>query len=534
MQTQKCNRGSQDLTIMGVTGLWQAVAPAAKKYSLQELTVNHMFNPDGTKCSEHPFRIGVDASLGLKYFYLCGQNPELRTLFYKLAHLYHTPANILFVFNGPQKPAIKRGKKVVTIPPWLTTYFKDFASAFGFRTHEAAGKAEAELAALNQLGVIDAVWTEDSDVDNDNDKSVLMYSANGLAQESTVALTKGGLLLMALFCGGDYDNGLSRCGWKTTCVLAQHGVGDELLHAATTTMNEDDLTTFLGPWVKHVCDLLTKMGSVVLAYVKPSITFMCANPGPPQALSMLLRTDLERLAFLCKFCFGWSRGGPPIPVHAIESSGTLRKLKNLVYEGVCICNLCGMDRADSDTLGNICPQGPSESSSKSCPVRQGFTCSIQFSVFSSQCKDAASGQVLVQHRLEIDTTPLVLPAKRGVAQVLSMPDGVPQAGLFADSAPSTHPAPSTHWVWMPDPVVRFALPGLLATGLMKHDTEEPSHSAHQRPSHGKEMIELTDSDSETEREIIELTDSNSKTERKNSSSGGHTFDLGVIELTDSE
>ncbi|KAI6025978.1 PIN domain-like protein [Pisolithus orientalis] len=320
---------------MGVTGLWQAVTPAAKKYSLQELMVNHMFNLDGTKCSEHPFRIGVDASLGLKYFYpvsptlkaygwpvasthfdmdmhSVGRTQELRTLFYKLAHLYRTPADVLFVFDGLQKPAIKWGKKVVTIPPWLTTYFKDFASAFRFRTHEAAGEAEAELAALNQLGVIDAVWTEDSDADNDNDKSILMYSTNGLAQESTVALTKGGLLLMALFCGGDYDNGLSCCGWKTTCALAQHGVGDELLHAATTTVNEDDLTTFLGPWVKHVCDLLTEMGckklsatfptdfpspAVVLAYVKPLITFMCADPGPPQALSMLLRKlqgiDLE-------------------------------------------------------------------------------------------------------------------------------------------------------------------------------------------------------------------------------------------------
>ncbi|KAI5982397.1 PIN domain-like protein [Pisolithus orientalis] len=375
---------------MGVTGLWQVIAPAAKKYSLQELTVNHMFNPDGTKRSEHPFRIGVDARYhSFRHGHAqCGQNPELRTLFYKLAHLYRTPADVLFVFDGPQKPAIKRGKKVVTIPPWLTTYFKDFASAFGFRTHEAAGEAEAELAALNQLGVIDAVWTEDSDAlvfgaltvfrrqllrtnllhwcvnsDNDNDKSVLMYSANGLAQESTVALTKGGLLLMALFCGGDYDNGLSRCGWKTTRALAQHGVGDELLHAATTTANEDDLTTFLGPWVKHVCDLLTEMGckklsatfptdfpspAVVLAYVKPSITFTCADPGPPQALSMLLRKlqgiDLERLAFLCEFRFGWSRGGPPVPVHAIESSGTLGKLKNLVYEGVCIRNLCGVSR----------------------------------------------------------------------------------------------------------------------------------------------------------------------------------------------
>ncbi|KAF9236254.1 PIN domain-like protein [Melanogaster broomeanus] len=369
---------------MGITNLWEAVAPVAKTCSLLELTVTHLFNPDGSRCSEHPFRIGIDASLWMAQCQhsfrhghaQCGPNPELRTLLYKLAHLCCTPANILLVFDGPEKLPLKRGKKVVSTPPWLTEPFKRFASAFGFETHVAAGEAEAELAAFNCQGLIDAVWTEDSDAlvfgaqtvfrrqacvyDHNNKEGIVVYSATDILLDSRVTLTKGGLLLMALFCGGDYDKGLPHCGWKTTRSLAQQGVGDELLHAAET-MNKEDLTKFIGCWVKHVRDLLAEMGqenkryrmlsenfpenfpspAIVLAYVKPATTDVGhASAHIPLPLSCPMSADLEQLAFLCEFHFGWSRGGPPVPVHAIESSGTLGKLQRLVWEGMCIRALC--------------------------------------------------------------------------------------------------------------------------------------------------------------------------------------------------
>ncbi|KIK90696.1 hypothetical protein PAXRUDRAFT_27288 [Paxillus rubicundulus Ve08.2h10] len=166
------------------------------------------------------------------------------------------------------------------------------------------------------------------------------------------------------------QNGLPQCGWKTTHALAQHGVGEKLLHAIAT-MSEDDLTQFIqGPYVKHVHELLAEMGhknrrcwvlsedfpndfpspAIVLAYVKPSTMVTMthtqaagdASSHCPFPLSNKSHpTDPEQLAFLCEFhYFGWSRGGPPGPVHTIESSGTLGKLKRLVWEGLCIHALC--------------------------------------------------------------------------------------------------------------------------------------------------------------------------------------------------
>jgi hypothetical protein len=61
-----------------------------------------------------------------------GANPELQSLFRKMARLYCVPSEVLILFDGPAKPAIKRGKRVIKTPPWLTEPFKRFAEALGF------------------------------------------------------------------------------------------------------------------------------------------------------------------------------------------------------------------------------------------------------------------------------------------------------------------------------------------------------------------------------------------------------------------
>ena len=108
-----------------------------------------------------------------------GQNPELRTLFYRLSRLLSCCIDAVFVFDGPNRAKVKRGKQVRSIPHWLTTGMQEMLDAFGFTwytvsnnmlyivnlfTHsKAAGDAEAELAWLNRNGQIDAVISEDSD-----------------------------------------------------------------------------------------------------------------------------------------------------------------------------------------------------------------------------------------------------------------------------------------------------------------------------------------------------------------------------------
>jgi Holliday junction resolvase YEN1 len=102
-------------------------------------------------------------------------------LFFKLCHLLKTCTLPIFVFDGPLRPSVKRGKAVRHAPSWIEGRFKLLIDAFGFYCHQvwrlsfslsnpaepstfqAPGEAEAELAQLNAAGIIDAVLTDDSD-----------------------------------------------------------------------------------------------------------------------------------------------------------------------------------------------------------------------------------------------------------------------------------------------------------------------------------------------------------------------------------
>jgi holliday junction resolvase YEN1 len=185
---------------MGVSGLWdvrelsflviytvvdlrdhsKVLRPAGITRSLTHLAVVDGFerNPDGIR----GYRIGIDASIW--FFHAAygkeGENPELRTLFFRCAKLMRTPFLPLFVFDGPKRPSVKRGKRISGNAHWLTTGMKNIIEAFGFewrtvslhnnpafktlrRSYKAPGEAEAELAYLNRIGVIDGILSDDVD-----------------------------------------------------------------------------------------------------------------------------------------------------------------------------------------------------------------------------------------------------------------------------------------------------------------------------------------------------------------------------------
>lgn len=148
---------------------------------MTELAVTEGFeaNPGGAR----GFRIGIDTSI---WFFHAdygkeGENPELRTLFFRCATLMHAPFLPLFVFDGPKRPDVKRGKKVSKLTHKLTTGTKAIIEAFGFEWRtvtlfnrttqtcfftlhsQAPGEAEAELAYLNRIGVIDGILSDDVD-----------------------------------------------------------------------------------------------------------------------------------------------------------------------------------------------------------------------------------------------------------------------------------------------------------------------------------------------------------------------------------
>jgi hypothetical protein len=62
-----------------------------------------------------------------------GENPALRVLFYRLCRLLTLPIIPIFVFDGPDRPKVKRGINVKTTKPhWLSTPLKKFIDAFSF------------------------------------------------------------------------------------------------------------------------------------------------------------------------------------------------------------------------------------------------------------------------------------------------------------------------------------------------------------------------------------------------------------------
>lgn len=109
--------------------------PAGERRSLANLAVVDGFERNA-ECVRG-LRIGIDASI---WFYHAaygreGENPELRTLFFRCSRLLSIPLLPLFVFDGPKRPSMKRNKKISGKAHWLTDGMKNIIEAFGFEWH---------------------------------------------------------------------------------------------------------------------------------------------------------------------------------------------------------------------------------------------------------------------------------------------------------------------------------------------------------------------------------------------------------------
>lgn len=140
--------------VMGVPGLWdvsfrglsnrtelrnlQLLRPAGQRRSLTHLAVVDSFQEN--RSGYHGFRIGIDASIW--FFHAAygreGENPELRTLFFRCSRFLGTPFLPLFVFDGPKRPSIKRNKHIGRNAHWLTNGMKNIIEAFGFEWKTAS------------------------------------------------------------------------------------------------------------------------------------------------------------------------------------------------------------------------------------------------------------------------------------------------------------------------------------------------------------------------------------------------------------
>ncbi|KAF8836672.1 PIN domain-like protein, partial [Paxillus ammoniavirescens] len=367
--------------------------PAGQVRSLTELAVTDGFlaNPS----HQRGFRIGIDASIW--FFHAAygkeGENPELRTLFFRCCRLLQAPLLPLFVFDGPKRPAIKRGKRVGGSAHWLTQGMKNIIEAFGFEWRMAPGEAEAELAYLNSIGVIDAVLSDDVDnflfgatlvirnpsstlsgnrshpVKNaqgkDDGNHVLTYASSAILSTPSVALSRSGTILIALLSGGDYiPAGLPGCGQKFATGLARAGFGDSLVKSVKE-LKGSRLQAFLDQWRDEVrMELKTnKTGylpskkpslaasltdefpslPVLLSYIDPVISDTePSSRGKNRPSPVVWRNDPDpmRIAALCELYFEWG-----------VKDVIVSRFRTVLWPGI-VCRAVRRGAMDADARGS--------------------------------------------------------------------------------------------------------------------------------------------------------------------------------------
>lgn len=182
--------------------------------------------------------------------------PNEKNILRKILILLKLNIQLIFVADGKNRPAEKYGGQ----NPWYKhraqddTLLKETVTSLGVKWHEAPGEAEAECSAMQSRGVVDAVWTEDSDAfmfgatlvirfghsknGNVDINNVIVYRADKI-QKKFSGLTRDGLVLFAVLKGGDYSkNGksLTNCGAGLALKIAtaKEEFGKELCNASVS------------------------------------------------------------------------------------------------------------------------------------------------------------------------------------------------------------------------------------------------------------------------------------------------------------
>ncbi|KIK32990.1 hypothetical protein CY34DRAFT_100436, partial [Suillus luteus UH-Slu-Lm8-n1] len=349
----------------------QRVALSAENRTLKELAVSELKTEDveGDR-KVHLFKVGIDASLWMHsvcaVFQInhagAGKSPELQTLFFRLWTLLKLPLHAVFIFDGLQHLPDK-GRNIRSSHHWLTRDFQCMLESFGFPWTEAPSEAEAELAAMNVHGIIDAVITEDSDilifgapciiqtVKNDKDYlNVQVFTEDGL--EHGCSLTRGDRLLIALLVGGDYDRGVPGCGIEIAHKVALHSKIGSMMLDAFLSMTPDEFSerakeliedlhtllstdpyNFLEHRYKAVADSIPHgfpQHAVVSKYVRALTSFSAAGNATvalPSDVSFY-QPDLASLTDFCRQHLGW------------EDDTIIEKMYGGIWEGTYLRTLC--------------------------------------------------------------------------------------------------------------------------------------------------------------------------------------------------
>ncbi|KAI0123671.1 PIN domain-like protein [Xylariales sp. AK1849] len=190
-------------------------------------------------------------------------NHATRTLYFTVLHLVSAGVQPIFVFDGPGKPAVKRGTKVYSSkqynpdkalytpaarehdPQYIARLCKEFLDLLGLPWLVAPGEAEAQCSKLEEAGIVDGVVTEDGDAFIFGSRLVIrrLPAKSGVAtvevyrmkdlELAKPSLNRKYLLLLAMMSGGDYDEGIPGCGPVTASKVARAGYSVRLWDVST-------------------------------------------------------------------------------------------------------------------------------------------------------------------------------------------------------------------------------------------------------------------------------------------------------------
>ncbi|GJE97676.1 PIN domain-like protein [Phanerochaete sordida] len=237
---------------MGVPGLWQLLQHALRpeRRKLEDIAVEGCRRGQEQKLKS--YRVGIDASIwmasGTKAFTYAHENKgeepelELRALFYHLCRLSKLPLVAVFVFDGPGRPGIQRKTQV---SPNDHVLAQKLINLFGYEHRTAPGEAEADLANMSKIGLVDAIITENSDALIFGARVVLRIppqecdtGGNAKSKEADDEVvdqydylhcnpdpcpSQSALFLMAIMSGEDFANGLDKA-------TIAHGLAKYNLH----------------------------------------------------------------------------------------------------------------------------------------------------------------------------------------------------------------------------------------------------------------------------------------------------------------
>ena len=161
----------------------------------------------------------------------------------------------------------------------------------------------------------------------DDKNHTRIFRLQDISTHPEIRLTRGGMILIGLMSGGDYQQGgVMRCGITTAHGLAKCGFGDSL-YTAATNLSRVQLAEFLVTWRQQLCHELRtnsrgEIGrkqpalskaipedfpdiDILFSYVRPITSESMGRENNNLKLTWAKEPDLGKLAGLCEFYFEW-------------------------------------------------------------------------------------------------------------------------------------------------------------------------------------------------------------------------------------